>query len=128
MAVVDATGLGDPIFDDLRRVGVHARAFKFTNSSKKELIDRLCVVIEQRLITFPDIIELIDELKTYAYELTTARNIKYSAPEGMHDDCVISLGLAVWGCRNFLYNPKTLKENKKNKYRTQREENAGYGY
>ena len=110
MAVIDATGVGDPIFEDLKRVGVNARPFKFNNTNKKEIIDRLSVCIEQRLITFPEIVPLIDELKTYAYELTPSRNVRYNAPNGMHDDSVISLALAVWGMRNFIYNPKTLEE------------------
>ena len=28
--------------------------------------------------------------------------VTYGAPEGKYDDCVISLGLAVWGLRNQL--------------------------
>lgn len=90
MAVVDATGLGDPIFEDLSKAGVNARPYKLTNTSKKELIDRLAVAIEQRLISFPAILPLIDELKTYRYELTDARNIRYGAPHGMHDDCFVA--------------------------------------
>ena len=88
MAVIDSTGVGDPIFEDLNKAGISARSFKITNPNKKELIDRLAVAIEQRLITFPVIIELVDELKTFTYELTNARNIRYAAPSGMHDDCL----------------------------------------
>lgn len=129
MAVIDATGVGDPIFEDLRRAGVNARPFKFNNTNKAELIDRLAVCIEQRLITFPDVLPLIDELKTYAYDLTPSRNIKYGAPEGMHDDCVISLALAVWGMRNFIYNPKTIEERKKRKFiHKLHPANAGIGF
>jgi hypothetical protein len=36
------------------------------------------------------------ELLAYRYELTPARNVKMSAPAGMHDDCVIALALANW--------------------------------
>ena len=46
-----------------------------------------------------------NELKMFGYEIT-ASGIKYSAPEGKHDDCVIGLGLANWarinaGARHF---------------------------
>ncbi len=103
MAVVDTTGVGEPIFEDLKKSSVNCLAYHITMPSKKELIDRLIVAIEQRLITFPNVEVMVDELKNYSYEVSEARNIKYSAPEGMFDDCVISLALAVWGMRNYIY-------------------------
>ena len=49
-------------------------------------------------ISFPDIPELINELSTFTFEQTDGGLIKYSAPDGMHDDIVISLALANWAC------------------------------
>ncbi len=128
MAIVDATGVGDPIFEDLRRAGVNAKPFKINNVNKKELIDRLAVSIEQRLITFPDIIALTDELKSFAYELTPSRNIKFSAPPGLHDDCVISLSLAVWGIRNFIYGKNIDPAKRRRKIRKKGPANAGFSF
>ena len=129
MAVIDATGVGDPIYEDLSKAGVKARPFKINNANKKELIDRLSVSIEQRLITFPDITALIDELKVFSYELTPSHNIKYAAPQGMHDDCVISLALAVWGIRNFIYG-KNIDPKKRARRRVFKkpQSNAGFSY
>jgi len=110
---IDATGLGDPIAEDLKRAGVNipeSGAFKISGASKKPLIERLIVAIEQRLITFPLIQELIDELGSYTYELTSQRNIRYTAPEGLHDDCVIALALCVYGLRNFLYSDNSARK------------------
>lgn len=112
---IDGTGVGDPIVDDLKRAGVNipdTGIVKFSNESKKSLIDRLILSIEQRLITFPSIEVLIDELGSFGYEITQHRNIQYSAPEGMHDDCVISLALAVHGVRNFLYANNPVSNNR----------------
>jgi len=39
---------------------------------------------------------MITELKAFTYKLTPMRRIQYQAPEGMHDDCVVSLGLSIW--------------------------------
>lgn len=103
---IDATGVGDPIVDDLRRAGLNipeGGAYKFTSDSKKSLIERLIISIEQRLITFPKIEELMNELSAFSYEITPNRNIRYTAPDGIHDDCVIALALCVYGVRNFLY-------------------------
>jgi hypothetical protein len=120
MCVVDATGVGDPIAEDLARAGINIKPFKITGQNKKELIDRLAVGIEQRLITFPANEQLIDELKSYAYYISDAGNIKFGAPEGMHDDTVISMALAVWGARNFIYGKKLKEDRQRANFRRAR--------
>lgn len=107
--VVDASGVGDPIVEDLKNAGISLYydkdqpGFKFTNESKNRLIEQLAIAIEQRQITFPNHEILINELFNYEYSITDNGRIKYSAPPGKHDDCVISLALAVWGIRSYLY-------------------------
>lgn len=51
--ILDATGLGDPIHDDLKRVYADVEPFKLTASSKVELIQRLIVAVEQRKVSWP---------------------------------------------------------------------------
>ena len=107
---IDSTGLGDPIEEDLRQSGVATRDYKFTNASKQELVEILTVAIEQGLIGIPKVSEtqfLIDELKAFNYEVLPSGRLRYSAPEGLHDDAVISLGLAVRGASHILYRSHT---------------------
>jgi hypothetical protein len=92
--VMDSTGIGDPIFDDLKERGLDIEGLKFTNESKKKLIEGLSIAIQERDILFPDIPELISELEMFEYQITPSGNVVYSAPEGYSDDCVISLALA----------------------------------
>lgn len=130
LAIVDATGVGDPIAEDLARRGLSVLPFQITQSSKKELVKRLQVAIEQRMVTFPHIPLLIDELTTYAYDMTDAGNIRFSAPDGMHDDCVIALALAVYGLKSDMYPKKERKPvayapGLKKQYETV---NAGFSY
>lgn len=106
--IIDSTGVGSPITDDLRREGVSIDDFKFTNKSKEELIDKLSIFIEQKGVWIPNESTLINELDSFGYQLTDSGNIKYSAPVGQHDDAVMSLGLAVWG----LYSTSTIKDKK----------------
>jgi hypothetical protein len=94
--LIDSTGVGDPIHDDLRRSGIHVEGYKFTNASKAELVENLSIMIEQQRISFPDIPELVNELKLFSYQKTLGGTIRYGAPQGYHDDCVISLALAAW--------------------------------
>lgn len=94
--IMDSTGVGDPIFEDLQRMGLDVQGYKFTNSSKKALIDKLSIYIEQARIKFPNEPNLIRELELYTYKRSDSGNEIYNAPEGEHDDMVVSLALATW--------------------------------
>ena len=106
---VDSTGVGDPIYEDLMSAGVSCEGYKFTNESKHKLIEQLAIAIEQRKITFPNHDYFVQELLNYEYSITDAGRIQYSAPAGKHDDCVISLALAVWGIRSYLYEAQVMQ-------------------
>ncbi len=72
------------------------------------------MAIEQQLLSIPDCKEtkfLIDELKCFTYELLPSGKLRYTAPEGLHDDGVISLGLAIRGMSYALYKTKEDSEN-----------------
>lgn len=65
--------------------------FNTTSNTKTELIQRLASGIEKGEIKAPR--EYADELRAYEVTITTT-NPKFSAPDGQHDDRVISLALA----------------------------------
>lgn len=90
--LIDSTGVGDPIFEDLQRDGLNVTGFKFSQTSKQQLMEGLASAIQQRKITFPDG-PIVQELEVFEYQYT-ASGVKYSAPSGFHDDCVMSLALA----------------------------------
>jgi len=94
--LVDSSGVGDPVYDELRREQMRVEGYKFTSASKKDLIENLSMMMENGKITFPNIPELVNELKLFGYTVGSTGLIKYGAPEGYHDDCVISLALAAW--------------------------------
>ena len=94
--LIDSTGVGDPIEDELCREKVHVDGYKFTNATKKDLIENLSIMIENHQLTIPPIPVLINELKLYGYKTTRSGNVQYGAPEGYHDDAVIALALAAW--------------------------------
>jgi hypothetical protein len=94
---IDSTGVGDPIYEDLNRMGLKVEPYHFSSATKKLLIENLALLIDQQQITYPPIPELIDELKCFESEMTSAGNERFNAPTGKHDDCVIALALACWG-------------------------------
>lgn len=97
LVVLDATGIGDPIADDLMRDGVPVEPYKLTNQSKKELIEKLVIYIEQEKINILNLPESLAEFNSFTYDVTSQGRISYNAPAGFHDDIVIAHGLAVWG-------------------------------
>jgi phage FluMu gp28-like protein len=92
----DATGIGDPltenVTDDLPNHTVEG--YMFTNKSKQELMESLAISFQQKQITIPiEDEKLTNELEAFEYEVK-GNTIRYSAPEGMHDDRVMALALA----------------------------------
>jgi len=96
---VDSTGVGDPILEDLMRMGAACRGYRFTNESKAALVENLILLIDEKRITIPPIQELIDELMIFEARNLPGGGVSYGAPAGYHDDSVISLALAAWGIR-----------------------------
>jgi hypothetical protein len=65
-----------------------------TAQEKTLLIDALTVAMDNGRISYPEIQVLLGELETFEHELTATGRDRYTAPEGFHDDAVISLALA----------------------------------
>lgn len=92
---VEVNNQGDVFFEMLKRkVGNMIEPFTTTTKTKPIMIEDLAVSFEQLELTLPNEEFLIDELEafTYVFDIRT-RHVKYSAPEGIHDDSVISLAL-----------------------------------
>lgn len=99
---LDATGVGDPIADDLLRAGVGVEPIKFTNESKKEMVQKMAMWIEQAKIhILPDPLT-IAEFNSFTYDVSSSGRIQYNAPVGLHDDIVFAHALAIWGLQPIL--------------------------
>ncbi len=94
-ALVDSTGVGDPIVERFTRLpGRQVVGFKFTSTTRQQLLERLAGVIQRREVEFPAG-PIVRELESFTYDYTRSGGVKYVAPEGLHDDCVMALALAV---------------------------------
>ncbi len=90
----DSTGVGDPIVERLQRTQSNFFGYKFTAPSKQRLMEGLQLAIHNNEVVFPEGL-IVDELMAFEYEWTRT-GAYYSAPKGMHDDCVMALSLAVY--------------------------------
>jgi len=89
---IDSTGVGDPIAEEVQQGRGNVMAFKFSQTSKQQIMEGLAAAIQGRKITFPEG-HIKDELENFEYEFTRT-GVRYSAPSGLHDDCVCALALA----------------------------------
>lgn len=92
-ARIDSTGVGDPIVELLAVGQPNVSGYHFTAASKQQLMEGLAAAIQRRAVRYPDGV-IVQELEAYEY-VYTRTGVRYSAPEGSHDDAVCALALAV---------------------------------
>ena len=101
---IDSTGVGDVIVEELQKEMSNIVGFKFTASSKPQLILSLIKSIEEGKIKYIE--DITDELEVFEYSIGVSGHIKYEAITGFHDDKVIALALA-----NYLWKAKQQTSN-----------------
>lgn len=97
LIIAESNAMGEPIIEQLRYQGLPVQPFQTTNATKAQIIDNLALAFERSTITILSNQALISELQAYEAERLPSGLLRYSAPEGMHDDCVMSLALAWYG-------------------------------
>jgi len=97
LTYVEVNNQGDVFYEMLKAKCKNlVEPYVTTTKTKPIMIEDLAVQFEQGIIKILDHDWLIDELEafTYIYD-PKSRRVKYSAPQGIHDDGVISLSLSV---------------------------------
>lgn len=91
----EVNGVGKPYCDLLKDRKIQINEWSTTNKSKTDMVAHLQVAFEQKQITLLDDELQQSELSYYeaSYNPKT-QVVTYNAPQGLHDDTVISLGLS----------------------------------
>lgn len=76
--------------------------FMATNISKEEAIQALVLAFERKEITIPRDAALLAELEVFGMERLPSGRFRYAAPEGEHDDTVISLAEGWYKARRYM--------------------------
>jgi len=98
--VAEKNAMGDPIIEQLfyeHSLPIHP--FTTTNASKAKIIDALSLAFERSSLAILNDPVLIGELQAYEAQRLPGGLLRYSAPDNMHDDCVVSLALAWYGAQ-----------------------------
>ena len=94
-AEVNSVGL--PLFEMLSQENRKLKPWTTTNTTKSEGIRSLIYDIQEGALELPSkdfFPQLYNELSAYSYKINATGTISFNAPNGMFDDCIISLMLA----------------------------------
>jgi phage terminase large subunit-like protein len=97
--VVESNSIGRPVIDELVARGLNIVPFTTTSATKQAIIQNLQSAFENGQILVLDEPVLVGELLSFESKRNASGSFSYSAPPGMHDDCVMSLAIAWDGIR-----------------------------
>ena len=86
--------MGEPLIEQLQRQGLPVAAFNTASATKTQAIEALALAFERGDLRILGDQTLIGELQAFEMERLPSGLVRYGAPEGMHDDMVMSLALA----------------------------------
>jgi len=92
--VVESNSIGRPVIDELVSRGLAIIAFTTTSATKQSIIQGLQASFENAQIKIVNDPVLVGELLSFESKRNPSGGFSYSAPAGMHDDCVMSLAFA----------------------------------
>lgn len=92
LKVVDSTGVGDVVVEELQETVINLQGFKFTSVSKPQIIKKLALDIEKGNVKFNQ--HTANELTVFEYKYSSTGYIKYEASSGNTDDAVMALAMA----------------------------------
>lgn len=91
--MAETNAMGEPIIEQLRADSLPVRGFTTTNATKAAIIEALSLAFERDAIRIVNDPVLIGELQAYEMTRLPSGNIRYGAPEGMHDDTVMAAAI-----------------------------------
>ena len=89
----ETNAMGEPIIEQLRQDGLPVRGFTTTNATKGAIIEALALAFERASIQIVNDPVLVGELQAFEMSRLPSGAIRYSAPEGMHDDTVMAAAI-----------------------------------
>ena len=95
--VVESNSIGRPVIDELVTRGLNIIPFTTTSATKQSIIQNLQAAFENGQIRILNNPVLVGELLSFESKRNASGGFSYSAPDGMNDDCVMSLAIAWYG-------------------------------
>jgi hypothetical protein len=103
--LAERNAAGEPVLAVLRMLGLPVVDFVTSNPSKAAAVQALALAFESDQLRLLDEPVLLGELQAFEAERLPSGMLRYAAPEGGHDDCVIALALANLAATQYLTQP-----------------------
>lgn len=97
LIIAEGNSIGEPNIEALQQEGLPVQAFYTTAQTKSPLIESLALAIERKDIGLLNDRVQIAELQAYEMERMLSGGFRYNAPDGGHDDTVITAALGWYG-------------------------------
>lgn len=97
LIIAERNSIGDPVIEQLQRMGMPVQPFLMTSASKQQAVDALALALEKEDISFVDDRIFLGELQAYEATRLPSGMLRYGAAPGNHDDTVVSVMLAWQG-------------------------------
>ncbi|HYM71628.1 MAG TPA: hypothetical protein VET89_01515, partial [Stellaceae bacterium] len=113
--VIDATGVGRPVFDLFVYSGIAPIGVTITGGTAETCTGRMCNVPKLTFVSgvqallhqgrlkilreLPEAETLVRELQDYKVEFSPTGHLTFNARTGRHDDLVLALAIACWRAR-----------------------------
>jgi phage FluMu gp28-like protein len=101
--LVDQTGVGGYIVEEMKNAGIHARVpvqgVMLTVPSKQNILGYMKHLMETDALSLYYDQELVGQINVERYELTKTGQILFSHPKGTHNDELWALALGVYATR-----------------------------
>ena len=98
LIIVEVNGIGRPVIDHLLECGLNVVPFVTTQASKSNIILGLKSALEHSHIRLLNHEIQKKELLSFEEKVSPNGSFSYSAPAGLHDDCVMALAMAWDAC------------------------------
>ncbi|MDW8293628.1 MAG: terminase family protein [Anaerolineae bacterium] len=92
--VVETNAMGAAVADLLEARGLPVSRHTTTRASKQQIIERLAAAIEREEVTLPPDDYVLTEFEAFTARRRADGGYDYSAPAGLHDDCVMACAIA----------------------------------
>lgn len=91
--MVESNSIGQAVIDHLNGKGLLIQSFTTTSATKAAIIQHLQAAFEHDEIKIIDDPISVGELLSFTAKRSASGNMQYGAPEGVHDDTVMSLAI-----------------------------------
>lgn len=98
---VDQTGLGNPIAEHLKELGIDVKGIALTERRKEELLSNMKMLMEERKVALPYDLEVHNALNAIEYQRTRTGGYRFYKRNGTYDDLGYALAMACFAAKEY---------------------------